>query len=148
MDFGSAASVPLVSAGSATRSRGPARVRGARRAEWSDWPEGALVALAGLACLLVLDALVLDQPSPRGDEQIYELRARDPLGTHTFPFAYGWGCRRESAHDATVSVISRSRHHNRKPRPRQIGGRGARPFEVGRSYFGFFPSRTRSFARM
>lgn len=81
MDFGSAASVPLVSAGSATRSRGPAGVRGARRAEWSDWPEGALVALAGLACLLVLDALVLDQPSPRGDEQIRAegpRSARDP----------------------------------------------------------------------
>ncbi len=56
-----------------------------------DWREGALVALAGLACLVVLDALVLDQPSPRGDERIYELMARDPLGSHTFPFAYRVG---------------------------------------------------------
>jgi len=71
---------------------GAGAIAGARDGrDWSDWREGALVALAGLACLLVLDALVLDQPSPRGDEQIYELMARDPLGTHTFPFAYRVG---------------------------------------------------------
>ncbi|HEX2232167.1 MAG TPA: hypothetical protein VHG69_02255 [Thermoleophilaceae bacterium] len=56
-----------------------------------DWRDAALVALAGLACLLVLDALVLDSREPRGDELIYELMARDPFGTHTFPFAYRVG---------------------------------------------------------
>lgn len=44
--------------------------------------------LAGLILLLAADTLVRDQPTPRGDELIYELMARDPLAGHTFPFAY------------------------------------------------------------
>jgi hypothetical protein len=59
-----------------------------RRTEWRD---AALVGLAGLACLLAIDAFVLDQPFPRGDELIYELMARDPFVPHTFPFAYRVG---------------------------------------------------------
>jgi hypothetical protein len=66
-----------------------ARAGGAR--DPRDLRDGVLVALAGLACLLVLDALVLDARAPRGDELIYELMARDPFGTHTFPFAYRVG---------------------------------------------------------
>lgn len=55
------------------------------------WRDGVLVALAGLALIVLLDALVLDQPVPRGDELIYERMARDPFAPHTFPFAYRIG---------------------------------------------------------
>lgn len=44
--------------------------------------------LAALLFLLVTDAFVLDEPTPRGDDLIYEKMADDPLGTHTFPFAF------------------------------------------------------------
>jgi hypothetical protein len=40
------------------------------------------------AAIILLDALVADEATPRGDDQIYELMARDPGTTHTFPFAY------------------------------------------------------------
>jgi hypothetical protein len=53
--------------------------------------DGSLVALAGLALIVLLDALVLDQSAPRGDELIYERMARDPFAPHTFPFAYRIG---------------------------------------------------------
>jgi hypothetical protein len=53
-----------------------------------DWRNGALVGLAGLLVLLIADALVKDAPTPRGDDQIYELMADKPFETHSFPFAY------------------------------------------------------------
>jgi hypothetical protein len=56
-----------------------------------EWIEPALVALAGLVCIVVLDAFVMDAKQPRGDELIYELMARHPFATHTFPFAYRIG---------------------------------------------------------
>jgi hypothetical protein len=56
-----------------------------------DWRDGLLVAAAGLALILLADALIRDQPAPRGDELIYELIAQDPGATHTFPFAYRIG---------------------------------------------------------
>lgn len=37
---------------------------------------------------MLLDALVRDEPAPRGDDLIYERMARDPLAPHTFVFAY------------------------------------------------------------
>lgn len=48
------------------------------------------LAVFGLCTLLIvlLDALVADERTPRGDDRIYELMAQDPLSTHTFPFAY------------------------------------------------------------
>ena len=55
------------------------------------WRDAALVGVAGFALVLLLDALVLDQPVPRGDELIYERMARDPFDPHTFPFAYRIG---------------------------------------------------------
>ena len=58
---------------------------------WPLWRDAALVGLAGLAAILLLDALVLDQRSPRGDELIYERMASDPFDPHTFPFAYRIG---------------------------------------------------------
>lgn len=37
---------------------------------------------------MLLDALVRDEPTPRGDDLIYERMAGDPLAPHTFVFAY------------------------------------------------------------
>ena len=47
----------------------------------------AVGALAFVA-IIILDALVRDEPTPRGDDLIYERMAQDPFATHTFPFAY------------------------------------------------------------
>jgi hypothetical protein len=47
----------------------------------------AVGALAFVA-IIVLDALVRDEPTPRNDDLIYERMAQDPFATHTFPFAY------------------------------------------------------------
>ena len=47
----------------------------------------AVGALAFVA-IVILDALVRDEPTPRGDDLIYERMAQDPFATHTFPFAY------------------------------------------------------------
>lgn len=46
------------------------------------------VALASIVLLAVLDALVRDEPTPRGDDLIYERMADAPFGAHTFPFAF------------------------------------------------------------
>jgi hypothetical protein len=46
------------------------------------------IGLAGLAAIMLLDALVRDEPMPKGDDLIYERMADDPLATHTFVFAY------------------------------------------------------------
>jgi hypothetical protein len=46
------------------------------------------VGVAAFAAIVLLDALVRDEPTPRGDDLIYEKMARDPGATHTFPFAY------------------------------------------------------------
>ncbi len=56
-----------------------------------DRRDAALVGLVGLLLIGLADALVRDQPVPRGDELIYELMAQDPFATHTFPFAYRIG---------------------------------------------------------
>ena len=53
-----------------------------------DWRDGALVGFAGLLLLLIADALVRDVGTPKGDDLIYELMARQPFDTHSFPFAY------------------------------------------------------------
>lgn len=47
----------------------------------------AVFALCTLV-IVALDALVVDEATPRGDDRIYELMAQDPGATHTFPFAY------------------------------------------------------------
>lgn len=47
----------------------------------------AVFALCTLLIVL-LDALVADEATPRGDDRIYELMAQHPGATHTFPFAY------------------------------------------------------------
>jgi hypothetical protein len=73
------------------RAKARAGGRGAAEGAARDWRDGVLVGLAGLVLILVFDAFVLDAREPRGDELIYELMARDPFATHTFPFAYRIG---------------------------------------------------------
>ena len=51
-------------------------------------PAALAVFLAALLALVALDALVRDEVVPQGDDLIYERMAQDPLGTHTFPFAF------------------------------------------------------------
>ena len=46
------------------------------------------VGLAGTTALALVDLVVRDQPTPRGDTLIYERMAEDPTGTHTYVFAY------------------------------------------------------------
>ena len=46
------------------------------------------IGAAGCAALLGLDAFVRDEPTPRGDDLIYERMADEPLEPHTFVFAY------------------------------------------------------------
>jgi hypothetical protein len=46
--------------------------------------------VAGVAtvAIVLLDALVRDERTPRGDDLVYERMAQHPGATHTFPFAY------------------------------------------------------------
>ena len=46
------------------------------------------IGAAGAIALVLLDALVRDEPAPRGDDLIYERMASDPFAPHTFVFAY------------------------------------------------------------
>ena len=54
----------------------------------SVWMEAGVVAAIALPLLLLMDAYVRDQPTPRNDELIYDKMASDPFDPHTFPFAY------------------------------------------------------------
>jgi len=54
----------------------------------SVWLEAGVVAAIALPLLLLMDAYVRDQPTPRNDELIYDKMASDPFDPHTFPFAY------------------------------------------------------------
>jgi hypothetical protein len=54
----------------------------------TSWRAAVAVGGLALAALLVVDALVRDAPTPRGDELIYERMAQDPFAPHTYPFAY------------------------------------------------------------
>ncbi len=49
------------------------------------------IAILGAAALAVLTLAIGHEATPRGDEEIYQRMAADPLGTHTFPFAYRIG---------------------------------------------------------
>jgi hypothetical protein len=46
------------------------------------------IGAAGFIAIMLLDALVRDEPVPKGDDLIYERMADDPLAPHTFVFAY------------------------------------------------------------
>ncbi len=73
------AAVTRASPGSAT-----AETRGRR----ADWLPALAVGAAGMAALVVLSLLVRNEPTPRGDDLVYEHMAQAPLATHAFPFAY------------------------------------------------------------
>jgi hypothetical protein len=49
------------------------------------------VGAAGAVALAILSLLSRREPSPRGDDEIYERMAQHPFATHTFPFAYRIG---------------------------------------------------------
>jgi hypothetical protein len=49
------------------------------------------VAVAATAALVLLDALIRDERTPRGDDLVYERMAQHPGATHTFPFAFRVG---------------------------------------------------------
>ncbi|HEY0517512.1 MAG TPA: hypothetical protein VGD00_10355 [Solirubrobacteraceae bacterium] len=51
----------------------------------------AAVGLGGALALALLAALVRHEPTPRGDDLIYERIALHPFATHTFPFGYRIG---------------------------------------------------------
>ena len=54
----------------------------------SGWRAAVAVGVLAFVAIVILDALVRDEPTPRGDDEIYEKMADDPFATHTFPFAY------------------------------------------------------------
>jgi hypothetical protein len=61
------------------------------RADPRAWSVGRLaiaIGVAGTIAIVLLDALVRDEPAPRGDDLIYERMATDPRAPHTFVFAY------------------------------------------------------------
>jgi hypothetical protein len=61
------------------------------RADPRAWSVGRLaiaIGVAGTIAIALLDALVRDEPTPRGDDLIYERMATDPRAPHTFVFAY------------------------------------------------------------
>jgi hypothetical protein len=61
---------------------------GGSRAQWRD---ALLVGLGGAIALGVLSAPIRKEPTPRGDDLIYEDIARHPFGVHTFPFGFRLG---------------------------------------------------------
>lgn len=74
---------------SAAGRAGATRAPGA--AFWMTWSTRRLavaVGVAGTLAILALDALVRDEPTPRGDDLVYDRMAAHPLATHTFVFAY------------------------------------------------------------
>lgn len=57
---------------------------GDRRAAWT-------IGVLGALALCVLSSVMPKEPTPRGDDLIYEDIARHPFGVHTFPFGYRLG---------------------------------------------------------
>jgi hypothetical protein len=55
---------------------------------WSTGRLAIAIGATGAIAIALLDALVRDEPTPRGDDLIYERMASDPLAPHTFVFAY------------------------------------------------------------
>ncbi len=53
--------------------------------------DALLVGVAGAIALGVLSAPIRKEPTPRGDDLIYEDIARHPFGVHTFPFGFRLG---------------------------------------------------------
>ena len=55
---------------------------------WSPRRVALAVAAAGTLLLVLLDALVRDEPVPQDDDLIYERMADDPFAAHTYVFAF------------------------------------------------------------
>jgi hypothetical protein len=55
------------------------------------WRAATLVGVAGAIALALLSAPIRKEPTPRGDDLIYEDIARHPFGVHTFPFGFRLG---------------------------------------------------------
>jgi hypothetical protein len=56
-----------------------------------EWQRALTLGVAAAAALAVLAALMPKEGAPHGDDLIYEDIARDPFGTHTFPFGLRFG---------------------------------------------------------
>lgn len=56
-----------------------------------EWRCALTLAVAAAAALTLLAALMPKEGAPHGDDLIYEDIARDPFGTHTFPFGLRFG---------------------------------------------------------
>src|SRR4051794_33677002 len=57
-------------------------------AGWSTRRVAIAIGVTATVALALLDALVRDEPAPKGDDLIYERMAQDPTAPHTFVFAY------------------------------------------------------------
>jgi hypothetical protein len=68
-----------------------ARLPGLARVRFDDRRAAIAVGVCGAAALALLSALVRREPSPRGDDLIYERVAQHPFGVHTFPFGFRFG---------------------------------------------------------
>lgn len=64
---------------------------GLARVRFDDRRAAIAVGVCGAAALALLSALVRREPSPRGDDLIYERVAQHPFGVHTFPFGFRFG---------------------------------------------------------
>jgi uncharacterized membrane protein len=77
---------------SAQRSPPPADSRAAEDGESQPrWRDALLVGVSGAIALGLLSAPIRKEPTPRGDDLIYEDIARHPFGVHTFPFGFRLG---------------------------------------------------------
>jgi hypothetical protein len=56
-----------------------------------EWRRALTLGFAAAVVLALLAALMPKEGAPRGDDLIYEDIARDPFGTHTFPFGLRFG---------------------------------------------------------
>jgi len=56
-----------------------------------EWRVAVSVGCAGALALGLLSALIRKEPTPRGDDLIYEDIARAPFGVHTYPFGFRLG---------------------------------------------------------
>lgn len=63
----------------------------AGRAGRSEWRCALATGAVGMLLLVLADLLVRDEPTPRGDDLVYELMASEPFEPHTFPFAFRFG---------------------------------------------------------
>jgi len=69
----------------------PLRTGPARAGSPVEWRAASVVGIACVIALGVLSAPIRKEPTPRGDDLIYEDIARHPFGVHTFPFGFRLG---------------------------------------------------------